>query len=586
MGLLCGALKSMFLIISNEYIPQKMYYLSLSWIASLISRYVLIALVVAGLALIFLIVAEALLKFTGVNRRHSDVIVKGVIPAFLCSIVGGYWLNKEYLPGFYELESVIGNAVWVVACAIIGWLIWRISQTNFGSYLSMYKLKILLPIIFLVVVFNGARYIYFLSLQSSVRPNVILISIDTLRADHLSCYGYNRNTSPNIDRFAKDGVLFSNVIAQSSWTLPSHMSMLTGLYPTSHGVLSKYTRLDNEILTLGEILQNAGYETGAITDGGLVSQKYGYHGFHLFEDKGSDFKTRDRIERTHAKAVTWLRKSRSNPFFLFLHTYQVHAPYDPLSGYDIYSDRRYGGVVGSPTHKLARDYDTIKKTMKVEDYQYLIDKYNGEIYYTDHFLGKLFEELRDLELYDNGIIVLTSDHGENFLDHRAYDIGHLELYDEVVKVPLIIKASDFSKSQVITVQVESIDIMPTVLELLGISIPIKVDGVSLLKLVKDSSYDGEFALSERDYYYKMIRNKNWKLLHRSASELELFDLISDPDEQHNLYPEKMEIAKPMLETLKNLTDELRERTEINPSENAIELDRDLTNQLKALGYIN
>lgn len=137
----------------------------------------------------------------------------------------------------------------------------------------------------LIVFFNAAHYFYPLSFKS-YRPNLILISIDTLRADHLSCYGYNRDTSPNIDRFAKDGVLFTNTIAQSSWTLPSHMSLLTGLYLSSHSVTERDRKLSDEHLTLAEVLQNAGYDTVAFTDGGYVSHRFGYQGFDDFDDGG------------------------------------------------------------------------------------------------------------------------------------------------------------------------------------------------------------------------------------------------------------------------------------------------------------
>ncbi len=223
--------------------------------------------------------------------------------------------------------------------------------------------------------------------------------------------------------------------------------------------------------------------------------------------------------------------------------------------------------------------------MTLEDFLYLIDKYDGEIYYTDFFLGKLFQKLKDLGLYDDSIIVLTSDHGENFLDHKAYNVGHGELYDEIVKVPLIIKAPSFPKNQVIEAQVESIDIMPTVLELLDISIPVRVDGESLVELVRIGSYDSVFAFSQRDHEYKMIRSKDWKLLHRSQSHLELYDLINDPREQFNLFDEKSERGKSLLAELQAWMDAQAVKSNVM-SADKIKIDDELTEQLKALGYVN
>lgn len=586
-GFILGLLKGIAYVGAHRFLEHKMYYLTLYWLSSITSQYLLIALGVGISALIVLMATQAFLKSVSTNVKLNNLIVVGVVPSLLMFIVGGYWINRLYLPGFYEFKSIVGNAILVVAGVIIGWLILRMSQTKFVSYVRTYNLRVLVTIICLVVAFNGARYLYFLSLESD-RPNLILISIDTLRADHLGCYGYNRNTSPNIDRFAEDNVLFKNTIAQSSWTLPSHMSMLTGLYPSRHGVLSSRKKLGDEHLTLGEILQNAGYQTVAMTDGAYMSHKFGYQGFDLFDDK--PIQSWGSIERTYTKAVNWLRKNHSSTFFLFLHTYQVHAPYNPSPQYDVYSDKNYRGILEATANKLATDYHGIQDKMKLEDYTYLVDKYDGDIYYTDHFFGKLFKELRDLGLYDRSIIVLTSDHGENFLDHKAYHIGHLELYDEIIKVPLIIKAPAFLKKHIVEAQVESIDIMPTVLELLGISTPKGLDGESLAELTKKGSYNSTFAFSEKDYDNKIIRSEDWKLLLRASndsesSEIELYNLKVDPDENSNLFAQEVEIGKSLFAELQAWMGIQKRRSKFVPTDK-IELDENLKEQLKALGYMN
>lgn len=583
-GIVFGILKSTSFILSNRYLQAKMYYLILDSVSSAINHYLLITVGVIISIYVMLMAIRALLKFFGLSRQSNNIIVYAIVPSLLVFVLGGYLINKRYLPEFSALKSIIGNFIWALTCILLGWLAGRITlrvyQIKHNFSLGIFGIKTLVGLVSLVALFNVAPHFYLWLLSKPERPNVILISIDTLRADHLSCYGYSRNTSPNIDRFTKDGILFANTIAQSSWTLPSHMALFTSLYPIKHGVFSRDSKLIDEHLTLAEILQNAGYETVAFTDGAFLSHKFGYQGFNLFDDTGDILS--GGVEKIYTKVIDWLRKNPSKPFFLFLHTYQVHAPYNPPPAYDIYSDASYRGIV----NVLESDFESIRPRMILKDYIYLIDKYDGEIFYTDRFLGKLFDELKGLELYDKSIIVFTSDHGENFLEHRAYKIGHYELYDEIVKVPLIIKAPTLPKNKITETQVESIDIMPTILELLEISIPDGIDGESLVELVKKGSYDdGIFAFSEADPYYKMIRSKDWKLLRRYPNKLELFDLTADPKEQHNLFAEKPKVAKSLHEKLHTWIGVQEKRSEFFSSDR-IQLDDEMTEKLKALGYIN
>lgn len=236
-------------------------------------------------------------------------------------------------------------------------------------------------------------------------------------------------------------------------------------------------------------------------------------------------------------------------------------------------------------------YRGIKSQMSLIDYSYIVDKYDGEIYYTDHFIGKFYNELKNLGLYDTSIIVFTSDHGEDLSDDHG-GIGHGKLYDEVVKVPLIIKAPTFPKNQIVSTQAESIDIMPTVLELLRIPVPNRGDGKSLVESVKGGPHDKIFAFSENsDHVYgyqKMIRSNNWKLLLklRPRSELELFDLKNDPKELHNIVAEKAKIAESLHEKLSVWMDTQGGKSKALSGDNKIQLDDELNEKLKALGYIN
>ena len=281
--------------------------------------------------------------------------------------------------------------------------------------------------------------------------NVILISIDALRADHLGAYGYSINISPNIDQFANDGVLFLNAISQSSWTPPSHMSIMTSLYPSKHKIMfSDSRKLDDTKITLAEILNNNGYITGAFVSSYHLSDSLGFtKGFYLYDNGGF---TRDASENI-LKSIDWISINRNRKFFLFLHLGNVH------------------------------EADALQP------------KYDISINYTDYRLGELFKKLKEFDIDNKTLIIITSDHGEEILDHG--ETGHVTtLYDELIRVPLIVRGPNIP-NKIILSQVESIDIMPTILDFLDINANISVDGKSLLySMYTDFHYNDSFALSE------------------------------------------------------------------------------------------
>ena len=218
---------------------------------------------------------------------------------------------------------------------------------------------------------------------------IILISLDTLRADHLGCYGYQRNTSPSIDAFARESIVFENAVVQSPWTLPSHMSIMTSLYPSFHGVTNKSSRLADEHTTLAELLQESGYQTAAFTDGGLVSGEFGFNqGFDVYEDEWIG------IANILPKAEKWLDNNASKPFFLFIHCYDIHEPYNPPPPYNsIFHDFTYSGhLVPSSTILTAARKGQV--TVTNEDLRHFIALYDGGIRYTDEKIGEFLSYLR------------------------------------------------------------------------------------------------------------------------------------------------------------------------------------------------
>ena len=265
---------------------------------------------------------------------------------------------------------------------------------------------------------------------------VILVSIDTLRADHLSCYGYERPTTPAIDRLAEDGVLFSNTRSQAPWTLPSHASLFTSLYPSLHGARAfnnmrfldagAADRLEPWNLTLAELLQAAGYRTAGIASAAWLSETFGL-------DQGFDVSDVDRSHTASLlvdKAIAWLDQPSPEPTFLFLHFFDVHDYSSPEPFATRFADESYAGPLRDDVNSIGNNlYDNLSS----EDLAYAVAKYDAALRYVDHELERLFAHLRRTETYDETLVVLTSDHGEEFWEHGAAGHG-FGLYDEQLRV--------------------------------------------------------------------------------------------------------------------------------------------------------
>ena len=288
--------------------------------------------------------------------------------------------------------------------------------------------------------------------ESVFKPNLILISIDTLRADHLGCYGYPLQTSPFLDALSRkeEAVLFENCIAQAPNTAPSHMSIFTSLFPTVHGVpnvtaepTALELKLPEPVKSLALVLNDAGYRTAGLTDGGYLDPFMGFgQGFDTYDC------TYERIARKVDRALQWIEvnESREEPFFLFMHTYEVHAPYIPPAPFHARFTGDYSGWIreycfGSDSEKAVaaggfKDLFKRRGEFTEEDVAYLKGLYDGEIAYMDSELQRFFSALERKGITENTVIVILSDHGEEFGEHGEF--SHKQLYDEVVHVPLIL----------------------------------------------------------------------------------------------------------------------------------------------------
>jgi arylsulfatase A-like enzyme len=436
--------------------------------------------------------------------------------------------------------------------------------------------------------------------------NVILISIDTLRADHLGCYGYERETSPHIDALSADSVTFVNTYASSPWTLPSHVSLLTSLHGVHHQVAYENDSMDPSMMTLADILRANQFYCAALTGGGFVSAKYGFSkGFNSYSDEGGVLR-QDSAEHLFHAANRWLEREKDKGFFLFLHTFQPHSPYAcpyPYKSMFLGENPRWrhldlmsflGGMKG------------IFQKLTERERQNIIGLYDGEIRYTDEkLIGPLITVLKDAGLYDRTMIIFTSDHGEEFFDHHGWGHGH-NLYDESLKVPLIIKfpESRFRGRKIHDI-VSLVDIFPTVLDEAGIdSSAMAIDGRSLLPLVKGKGKGDRMFMADVASHVlasriprkiavnrgkeKLILNKPFSpedlrfFLHPPPvlDPVELYDLGLDPKELRNIADERPRLANLLIRKIDEIIQAVREK-----KTKKLELDEDLKKQLRALGYI-
>lgn len=426
--------------------------------------------------------------------------------------------------------------------------------------------------------------------------NIILISVDSLRADHLSCYGYRRNTSPNVDLLANEGTLFTRTLSVTSWTLPAHLSMLTSLTPEALGVYGTHDGLDTQRSTLAEILRKNGYATAGFVSAPFLYSNYGYNqGFQHYDDFTVKFDTnKDAQSGITSPALTaaiqkWLQKNHERRFFLFLHYWDVHYDYIPPSPYDKLFARKYRGAIDGRNFNLN---PKIKRGMKQRDLAHVIALYDGEIAFTDFYIGKLISSLKELNVFDNSLIIFTADHGDEFLEHGGK--GHRRtLYHEVLHVPLIIKfpaGAEFPKGKTVDAPASILDIMPTILSYLGLKTPPVSDGQELLSSLnghRPNSNRSLFASLQQDLY--AVQSGNLKFIANLKSfQNELYDLSNDPQEQHNLFREENHDKIDEHERiLLNWLNKKRQKYQSLPRSqgNTSEITEELQEQLRSLGYV-
>ena len=409
------------------------------------------------------------------------------------------------------------------------------------------------------------------------RLNLLVISLDTLRADHLGCYGYGRDTSPALDAFARRSVRFEHAIAPAPWTLPSHVSLLTGLLPQSHGVHNSDFLPGEDTRFLAELLWPQGWYTFGLTDGGYMAGSFGFErGFRAFYDRDKAFSATVREAQTYITD-----REPYGPWFAFLHTYDIHCPYDPAEPYRslFQSEGRLeadiDGKCGNPW--LNEMHLTPEQVLFVKD------RYDGGIREVDAALEGLLRFLEDSGRFEDTVIVITSDHGEEFLEHGQ--IGHeRSVQRELLEVPLLIYAPGLDPA-VIDAPVSLVDVLPTILDLLDQPLPPNLDGRSLLGLIQGTDAP---ALGQPSTLRWQVALDAWwtpdthLIVDQTAQRLSLFDLTQDPGATQDRAPTDPERTQSLLRQLKQrLAQTQRRPTQARDTMDAAEAER-----LRGLGYVD
>lgn len=441
-------------------------------------------------------------------------------------------------------------------------------------------------------------------------PHLLLITVDTLRADHLGAWGYRRHTSPEIDRLAEGGVRFAQAVAQWPKTTPSVVSLLTGTYPRTNGV-TRDTRqaLPASRVTIAERLADAGYDTAAVVTNANLARLFGFdQGFSAYIETWKDSRDDDPERATYVTdhALDWLaQRPRDRPFFLWVHYVDPHARYEPPAPYDgmFEHDAYYDPAHRAPLH-AGRDDDMggipgrarLGDRTEVDFYR---AQYDAEIRYVDHEIGRLLSKIDDASPGERIAVVLTADHGESLGEHEYYfDHGRLP-YDDCVRVPLVVRPPDRADppGRVVERPVELIDILPTLLTFAGLPPLAGAEGRSLAPLLSGEEDPGRspYAFTESGYseaWQRSIRDARWKLVHvrdpadralMTGAEWELYDVIADPGETRNLFAQAPAEAERLAA---GLADWVR-RGPVSPTQpiQTVPIDRETEDRLRSLGYV-
>jgi choline-sulfatase len=405
--------------------------------------------------------------------------------------------------------------------------------------------------------------------------NVVLIVVDTLRADHLGAWGYSRPTSPNLDRLAASGRRYARATSQAAWTTASIGSLMTSKYPSTIGLDKERVAMPRDVTTLAETLREEGLRTGAVVSHSFCSDEYNFdQGFESFDDTNVLGHVGVSSPGVTERALAFVDEHQQEPFFLWVHYFDPHFAYTLHEGHDFAPESTYAG----PVRDEMRYSQLNDLELEPRDVEELHRLYDSEISWTDHHVGLLLDHLEALGLADRTMVVFTADHGEEFLDHGR--LGHAKtLYEEMVRVPLIVRCPRWSPG-VIDTPVANLDIFPTVLACLGVRVPWGLEGAPL----------GPRAPKPRTLFTQVAKGRgtlaavqgDHKLIRLKPGDYRLFDLAADPLEQHDLAPAGGPLFESLRAEVEGFADVLRDGARKGAK---VKVDARQADELEALGYV-
>ncbi len=559
-------------IISNQYLNYGMYFSILVLFQKTLNLWMI--LIYISLLLSFLIVT--LIRF----RRFASNLINLLIGLFLFFAlleVTGYNLNMVLDKGILKITIIL-----TVLFALL-----RLAP----DIITIPPKKIVIVLfVFCIILIGTLNTVLFVN-QKNKGPNVVLIVVDTLRADRTSITDFKIETTPYLKKyFMPDAVSFTNAYSNSSWTLPSVTSLMTSRYPSKININGYLSKLEKSHLTLAEILQNRGYTTGGIVSHLFLIDKFGLaQGFNYYNQTHIDLTNQNHDSITSPQitgdAITFIRENKTSKFFLFLHYFDPHYNFKDHAQSSTYK----GPFKDIDIHELRGLIQ--KKFYYKHDLDYLKYCYDSEIRFTDSYIGKVIEALKKNNIYDNTIIIFTADHGEEFAE-RGY-VGHTRtLYNELINIPLMIKPSSGTAFPVETAyeseNVSNLDIVPTTLNLLNIKHPGKFQGKNIFdRDNKDNVVFSEVNVvdhSNKLYNKVCMIDGNWKLIKDIPSDkFELYNLQDDPYESHDRSVNDVDdVLYRMKENLENW---LRVNRKNETEKTDVHLNKKEIQNLKSLGYL-
>jgi arylsulfatase A-like enzyme len=579
------------------------------------------------LLVVYAVVAAVVYLAARALRRTRERAL-AVAAALFAMFVVLPWLNLDYLPKWTSPKTLAYTLAAALLLALVAVPLTRLRRVVPAAVL-------LLALVVNLSTLSRARPAPVEAPQGLARQgslNVLLLLIDTLRADHLGAYGYARGTSPTFDRFARESVVFERTVAQAAWTKPSVASLLTSAFVHEHGVVSSRDALGTPLPTLAEVLSARGYHTAAFSANPWITPEFHFdRGFQRFESGRAMsvqltnlYRLVMRVERglrrvgvwlplndwvffaaaepslSNARrdelltntAIEWLDGRPAEPFFAYVHLIGPHDPYDPPARYaDVFRDREEEGVprLKRPPARVQSIFETAAPLDELR-LASLVAQYDGAILYTDELLHRLLAALDRLELSGRTLVIVTADHGEEFYEHGNWRHGN-QLYDEVVHVPLAMRLPGVLKPERRPDASMSIDVFPTILGVLGLpEAPAHPRGRNLFAAPEDLTrvaYSEHWRFEGGEYASHMVSRQRWKMneTHDSSgkSRVELFDLDADPREKRNLFDT---VGGDRAGELGDLQALLVDFSRAEPVRGAaqVDVDRSTKERLRALGY--